>query len=706
MSLFNFGGRLFTKKAKEKEPLTGGKWVTIHTGERPARGEEGGGRHVYIKDGKIVVGALPHKIIEELNEEHGPDAPPPKKKGYKPKEKPAKTESKTSVQPAQEEPSKKPKSKKAPAKNVKPAEPSADFSDLFPEAYGKPKDQLDDYANHHIAQTLVSDLDKLAWNNTPEGLQTTINDWNDLANDPDTPYDTSMAFRYGIKKAQEKMEQLLKEKAKDADNGIHQKLDALHEAHKEIHDPEQLAHFASIVQALGKQATTNEAKQKAKDLEQAMNDKALNADEHLNMFTLNHNKKHINEMTTTDQVAKYLSDLQYAWKPSAPEKTQNTFKALKHYAEEHKIFLEASEYMQQKALMGDVSVLKEMTETYKNQNSPLMNKLYEKAKELTPIAEKAREHMSELAKTPKKPYTHKTMTAKENITADELEKEVERSSEVFKGTFDDSGQKKEIATNLATDLRTHPEFQKFVDEFVNNAYGYGLHPMDTFHTDSTERACAALIKKWADTSGDSDKMAIAMQLAARDEFGLTDAGVWWDSFDTKRGQEIYGKHGVALRAFLRAQYDQTQKYFKDKGITHLTLFRGACYNDAKLVSHLGFDEKKWPSDQGSDVRAVTTNAQTQPMNSWSFHPTIAVSFAKEMVGTGAYQVVTSARIPVERVIGSFRCGYGCMNESEVVCLGGIDEMHHVAWTRGNFEDAKKITHYIAEASKTESNDQT
>lgn len=152
-----------------------------------------------------------------------------------------------------------------------------------------------------------------------------------------------------------------------------------------------------------------------------------------------------------------------------------------------------------------------------------------------------------------------------------------------------------------------------------------------------------LVSTWASTSADNHPLAIKMQHAIAKEFGLSAAKTAHfaigDTFTNPLHEKI-------ARAFARAMYDNTQKQFREAGITHLTLYRGM---NVKTTSSMG------------DVVFGFDTMILQPASSFSASPSTAFSFAGEMV--------MSVRVPISEVLGTARTGYGCLNESEFVLLG-------------------------------------
>lgn len=173
-----------------------------------------------------------------------------------------------------------------------------------------------------------------------------------------------------------------------------------------------------------------------------------------------------------------------------------------------------------------------------------------------------------------------------------------------------------------------------------------------------------LVSTWAGSSGDSNALSVSVQLAVRDVFGMKSEDLEMKALKTlkdyseddayrqaasmvgiqiKAGQSLDGIK-AGLREFVGAQYKATQKWFADKGITHVSVFRGMKFQP--------------PSQKPSLV-----DLKLQPASSFSTNLGTAKSFA----GSGT---VFFTRVPASQVLGSYLTGFGCSNEHEVVLLAG------------------------------------
>lgn len=169
-----------------------------------------------------------------------------------------------------------------------------------------------------------------------------------------------------------------------------------------------------------------------------------------------------------------------------------------------------------------------------------------------------------------------------------------------------------------------------------------------------DREASDRIQQWASTSGDSNFGALAMQMAARDEFGST-AEVFVRGVDQStidRTERLYKTAGPFMRLFLRHMYEHTQEEFAKAGIKEVSVYRG-------MFSH-GQEIPSW-AKAGAPRRIAL-----QPLNSWSTRIGTSQGFGRH---------IFEVTVPVERVIGSARTGFGCLHEYEYVILDSEGEAH-------------------------------
>jgi hypothetical protein len=259
---------------------------------------------------------------------------------------------------------------------------------------------------------------------------------------------------------------------------------------------------------------------------------------------------------------------------------------------------------------------------------------------------------------PKQVYTHTVINTdnkgysaeKLKDTARDLMRMLEGQNKIATHSVGDShGAKRQVMKNLASALSKNEDFKAFAKEYFGDS---STHP---FGETPEERAVSAMISAWAISSNEG-KFSVAMQIATAKEFGLDKAGEYFKPSDRESAENILSKHEKALRAFVREQYNQTQKFFKEHGITHVPIVRGMSLHNEKDLN--GFK--------------VGTHGELKmrlaALSSFSANHSKAFQFATDF-SSGQYKILMTAMIPVERVLGSVQTGFGCMNEHEFVVLG-------------------------------------
>lgn len=194
------------------------------------------------------------------------------------------------------------------------------------------------------------------------------------------------------------------------------------------------------------------------------------------------------------------------------------------------------------------------------------------------------------------------------------------------------------------------------------------------------------IHQWAETSNDESYASLDMQRIAAKEFGV-ELSSWQQSklgqveeardkqlevgqfktptvtqrsvFETSStslepGAAKYSNKDEATSAFLHSMYSNTQAKLKDQGIEKITVYRGI---QSPELSGL----KK------GEVIKINGNA----MESWSLHPKVAKNFAGGDTGLNLKRgKVLAMEVPASRILSTAKTGFGCLNEWEVVVLGG------------------------------------
>jgi len=220
-----------------------------------------------------------------------------------------------------------------------------------------------------------------------------------------------------------------------------------------------------------------------------------------------------------------------------------------------------------------------------------------------------------------------------------------------KAAADSTASKRKVTDALTARLRGRegwdPDAVIEAFDYQRMSYGYEVAQAD-------QNAIGQLINNWARTSSDQDRRALALQIAAREEFGL-EAKAFGAGFtnaeaaaaEMAKAEVLLAQSGVrsSLRMFLRAQYDETQALLKQEGISSFTVYRGMKTRQGTLFG-----------DPGLKAVDVTDN----PLASWS--PRWGV--AKRFEGGAMLQ----AEVPAELVLSTPLTGFGCANEFELVIM--------------------------------------
>lgn len=227
--------------------------------------------------------------------------------------------------------------------------------------------------------------------------------------------------------------------------------------------------------------------------------------------------------------------------------------------------------------------------------------------------------------------------------------------------------KKNIAAELADLLENDDDFDELVQTMkVEEAFNYD-------GASDGERAVAKLISTWADSSMDSHPYSIMMQYAAIEEFNIKDhhSDRLEKNLDFAR---LWMRHKEGFKAFLRAQYHHTQKFFADKGIKEVLLARGVSLT-AEDVENLGERPEDFYDKEGyhnSFESAGKASMQLQPLSSFSADFYTALIWG----GREDFGATIAAIVPVEKILSTAQTGFGCKGEAEMVVLGGMDKFRY------------------------------
>lgn len=230
------------------------------------------------------------------------------------------------------------------------------------------------------------------------------------------------------------------------------------------------------------------------------------------------------------------------------------------------------------------------------------------------------------------------------------------------------------------------------EDYVTKIYGGEKFTPQQFKNNSYE-SVNNLIRCWANTSGDHNPKAIGLQIAAAKVFGMKGNmkhmltleyfSKYGESQMKKRDivaatKDVVKEWGKGYQAFVRAQYDETQKVLKEKGINELLVYRG---RQSQVID---------PNKKKSGVE-IGVEARLQPLSSFSVNYGSAVEFS------GNKGTIYSSIIPRERIFSTPVTGFGCTTEHEVVVLGGkpIKTTAVVSIYRFMLEDQRDISTRLA-----------
>jgi Zeta toxin len=220
-------------------------------------------------------------------------------------------------------------------------------------------------------------------------------------------------------------------------------------------------------------------------------------------------------------------------------------------------------------------------------------------------------------------------------------------------------------------------------EYLDLARANGFDP------DAERGITSNYINRWAMTSGDSDPYAVAIQSVAGEKYDL-DVSATRDYYATGGGADaqfrderlrevdsIVERQGPLINAYLDASYKATQERLAS--VTNpdgtVLLYRGVHYDE------------RWPVEPG------VTKVSTNPLSSWSTSQDKAADFAHG----DTYGYVLHTNIPVSSIISTPATGAGCLDEHEVVIIGGgeIEVQMRPATSSAQAEANEEMTSQLA-----------
>jgi SPP1 gp7 family putative phage head morphogenesis protein len=168
---------------------------------------------------------------------------------------------------------------------------------------------------------------------------------------------------------------------------------------------------------------------------------------------------------------------------------------------------------------------------------------------------------------------------------------------------------------------------------------------------------------WQLTSKDKSRPMHYLQLAVSEEFGLqkkTLTGLNREVVQGVRRTKGFKKRMQMYRAYVRAQYDETQSFLRKKRVKNMHLARGAGVRDVENA----------PKGSTFTKQKEAALVTTQPASSY----TTDVVTAKKYADSKELSVLTKQSVPRERVLGTSATGLGSGFENEYVVIGGADEI--------------------------------
>lgn len=170
---------------------------------------------------------------------------------------------------------------------------------------------------------------------------------------------------------------------------------------------------------------------------------------------------------------------------------------------------------------------------------------------------------------------------------------------------------------------------------------------------ATRQVVSMVIQRWASSSCDDNKLAIAAQWAAKAEFGLLDVR---DPPPTP----YTPKQLNALRRILRAMWSCTQEDLKrfGDGTGKLTLMRGTSGTGAASSGVY----------RGNPMASATVDLGTA--KTFAYGSCSAPSAGAANNPGTRYSKIYSMVVPNEAVVGMVGSGFGCDGEHEIIVLGG------------------------------------
>ena len=225
----------------------------------------------------------------------------------------------------------------------------------------------------------------------------------------------------------------------------------------------------------------------------------------------------------------------------------------------------------------------------------------------------------------------------------------------------------------STDVYSDEEWEKITDWYLRDSQGGPVdignqfdrgRVKDEIINELAERSGLEyedvndMIANWASTSNDSSPAALQMQERASRMFGI-DLSDWQEQAIIKTEGYLPTRTPSPFTddqvdKFLKAMYDNTQTQLRAAGIDNVKLLRGIDLDAADLRA------LKETGLRNGDTIIMNQNT----MESWTLNESTSKDFGN---------LIIEVDVPVDRIIGSARTGFGCLDEYEFIVLGSNAE---------------------------------
>lgn len=202
------------------------------------------------------------------------------------------------------------------------------------------------------------------------------------------------------------------------------------------------------------------------------------------------------------------------------------------------------------------------------------------------------------------------------------------------------------------------------------------------------------VSQWAESSNGASPLSYLIQDSVQSIFGLNDDDVvgFDDIFKTtphgperesilRELEKLRSGESEMVRNFILAQYENTQEFYRSRGITSVPVARGMNLpEDHPYVQELLSMTELWRQDLGDGALvppSIEASVLHRPLSSFATYLPATKNFAGNTSttqpipdGAGNFGVVILSQVPVHQIFGNPYTGNGCLNEYELVVIGG------------------------------------